>query len=279
MSARKKCCCNVTVGPCACSPGAPWVAGLGTSVRLRTQFSGIVNSGPSLAWGCIKLNYGIWWGATDIDPITPGNCGIPINEDTNGAFLTSCYNEGNTWRILGAGSQNGESDPFPRDLAACGITYSYGFSNGPFAYPNFGTIVGSFTFNSTVTTSIVYDASANQTTLSVQAQTVNTSSIINWTPKFRVVPPNPGYCDGVQDMTIPARNNDLIANATQNLLPIYFVWFSGSTVVSGKICGAKTYTLTNTAPAHTPYIVDRWGLQYGGLIRICSTGTCALSLR
>lgn len=278
MSAKKKCCCNVTVGPCACSPGAPWVAGLGTSVRLRTQFSGIVNTGPSLPWGCIKRGNEWWGGGADTDPIVPGACGTSTNFEAYAAFETAKYNEGNTWRILGGGSQNGESDPYPRNQAACSFAYSYQFNNGPFTYPDFGTIVGTFSFRSTVTTSIVYDASANETTFSVYARTVNLSSLITWTPYVRVTT-DPGYCNNVVDTGASPLTRDLYTSGTGNTLPVFLVWFSNTTVISGKPCPQKTYTLTNTAPAQVPYIVDAYGLGFGGSIRICSSGTCALSLR
>lgn len=273
MSAKKKCCCNVTVGPCDCSPGAPWVAGRGTSVRLRCAFSGISPSSPSVGWGAVNYEPSVatvtqrWYGSTATLLPRPTFCdGGPSFCD----YRTSIYNEGTTWAVSGS-AVSGNSDPLPRNVAACGTAFAYGFANGPVAIPDFGTVI-SKTVNSFVSAALYYDVSTNRTYIDVLARST-VSATVSFDELNYQAPFDP--CDPVADGVIP-RTYDIMS--TVNNSTKQFVWFKHQANFAGKPCPSASYVLSNQAVAHTPAYVDSCGLGYGGLIRCCSSGTATLSL-
>lgn len=278
MSAKKKCCCTTSVGPCACSAGAPWVAGRSTSVRLNVAFTGVTPTAPTLGWGCVNNDTGSaprWYGVDTFEPNYPGFCtGTTPTADQICAWTTQIYNEGNTWRTGGA-SQDSTSDPFPRNQAACGFSADYVFGDGPWALPDFGTPDTTTTVGR-VAVSGFYNASLNQTTIDVLCSTTFSEASVDYDVHTRA--PFTNDCDDIDGGTVPRHLNNIVYGTGSSGVNLKsFTWFKHSVTFSGKLCPNASYVLTDQNPAHVPQFVN-CGLGIAGRIRVATGGVCTLTL-
>lgn len=278
MSAKKKCCCTTSVGPCACSAGAPWVAGRSTSVKVQAAFSGISASSPSVPWGAVHFAgtnalfaQPLWYAANAIEPTSPGYCdGHTPTAGELLAYRAQIYNEGSSWRTSGT-TQDATSGSFQRNLAACDLSFFYDFVDGPAAIPDFGTHIN-VTVSSRVNVSFYYDSSANRTYIDVLAYSAFTNSVVNFDVQGSISPSD--WCAGI--VTVFNTQYPIMTRGIS--APSRFVWFSHTSDFAGKVCPNSSIVLANTTPAHIPLGTDSGGLAFGGRIGICSSGTCTLSL-